>query len=92
MTGVVQKTLFAKPSDGSRLFGSLPIELVVLVLDDGIMVGVRLASNSAATGLVFRRASKPTPDSKENEVAIEARKRNMVPIIFLECFIWLIEF
>ena len=73
--------------DGSRLAGSLSVELAVLVPDDGISIAVRLASNSAATGLVLRRASKPTPDSKENEVAIEARKRTMDPTIFLERFI-----
>jgi hypothetical protein len=37
--------------------------------------------------LVFRSDSKPTADSKENEVAIEARKRTMDPTIFLERFI-----
>ena len=87
MTGVGQKTLLVKATDGSRLAGSLSVELAVLVPDDGISIAVRLASNSAATGLVLRRASKPTPDSKENEVAIEARKRTMDPTIFLERFI-----
>ena len=87
MTGVGQKTLLVKATDGSRLAASLSIELVVLVPDDGISIAVRLASNSSATGLVLRRASKPTPDSKENEVAIEARKRTMDPTIFLERFI-----
>ena len=87
MTGVGQKTLLVKATDGSRLAGSLSIELVVLVPDDGISIAVRLASNSAATGLVFRSDSKPTPNSKENEVAIEARKRTMDPTIFLERFI-----
>ena len=87
MTGFVQKTLLVKAADGSRLAGSLSVELVVLVPDDGISIAVRLASNSAATGLAFRRASKPTPDPKENEVAIEAKKRTMDPTIFLERFI-----
>ena len=87
MTGVGQKTLLVKATDGSRLAGSLSLELAALVPEDGISIAVRLASNSAATGLVLRRASKPTPDSKENEVAIEARKRTMDPTIFLERFI-----
>jgi hypothetical protein len=87
MTGVGQKTLLVKASDGPRLARSLSLELVVLVPDDGISVAVRLVSNSVATGLVFRSDSKPTPDSKENEVAIEARKRTMDPTIFLERFI-----
>ena len=87
MTGVGQKTLLVKATDGSRLAGSLSLELAALVPEDGISIAVRLASNSAATGLVFRSDSKPTPDSKENEVAIEAKKRTMDPTIFLERFI-----
>ena len=86
MTGVGQKTLLVKAADGSRLAGSLSVELGVLLPVDGISA-VRLASNSAATRLAFRRASKPTPDPKESEVAIEAKKRTMDPTIFLERFI-----
>ena len=87
MTGVGQKTLLVKASDGSRLAGSYSVVLGVLVPDDGISIAIRLVSNSAATGLGFRGTLKPTPDSKENEVAIEAKKRTMDPTIFLERFI-----
>lgn len=79
--------MLLKASDGSRLVGSFSVELVVLVPDNGSSVAVGLVSNSAATGLANRSDSKPTPDSKENEVAIEARKRTMEPTIFLDRFI-----
>ena len=86
MTGVGQKTLLVKAADGSRLAGSLSVELGVLLPVDGISA-VRLESNSVATGLAFRRASKPNPDSIANEVAIETRNKNKDPTIFLERFI-----
>ena len=87
MTGVGQKTLLLKVSDGSRLAVALSVEMGVLVPDDGISIAFRLASNSVATGLAFRRASKPNPDSIANEVAIETRNKNKDPTIFLERFI-----
>ena len=65
MTGVGQKTLLVKAADGSRLAGSLSVELGVLLPVDGISA-VRLESNSVATGLAFRRASKPNPYSIAN--------------------------